>query len=312
MERRLGRGLGSLLGGSGRGNEPSEGPPPRDEGVTAEEPKREEERIPVDRIRPNPHQPRVHFDAEQLEELVASIRQHGVLQPICVREADGGGYELISGERRWRSAKIVGLERIPAVVRQGVSDDQMLELALVENVQRQDLDAIEKAKGYRDLMVRLGKTQKEVADQVGKKRSTVANHLRLLDLPAPVQDGISKGLLSMGHARALLGLGKDTRGVLKLFEKAVRENLSVRQVEEAVKQSSRAGVDQGGATKNKEATQTPAWVKEIESRIQNRLGIRCQLRNPGKAYRGQIVLHYHDRAELDRLIDQLAPEELLE
>ena len=304
MERRLGRGLGSLLGGGQRSEEPeAQALEPILE--TGPAPQRE---IALDQIQPNPHQPRQRFDPEQLEELVSSIRNHGVLQPVCVRQVAVDRFELISGERRVRSAGIAGLSMIPAVVRADVDDDQMLELALVENVQRQDLDAMEKARGYQDLMTRLGKTQQEVADKVGLKRSTVANHVRLLELPPPVQDGVSKNLISMGHARALLGLGSNTRAILRLFEKTVREYLSVRQVEQAVKE---AGSEERGEKPVSSAPASVPWVREIESRMQTLLGTRCQVKNAPRGYKGQIVLHYHDRAELDRLINVLAPSEEL-
>ena len=306
MERRLGRGLGSLLGGTPAKEEEPIAEIPRPEVADTPIAPRE---LPLAQIHPNPHQPRVRFDKEQLEELVASIRNHGILQPICVRPVGEKRYEIISGERRWRSAGEVGLESIPVVIREDVDDDQMLELALVENVQRQDLDAIEKAKGYKDLMDRLGKTQQDVAERVGLKRSTVANHLRLLELPPPVQDGVSRGLLSMGHARALLGLGDDTRTMLRLFEKTVRENLSVREVEQAVKD---AGKKAPEAKVKAAKPAPPAWVKEIETRIQTDLGSRTQVKNSPRGYKGQIVLHYHDREELDRLIERLAPQDELE
>ncbi len=188
MEKRLGRGLGSLLGTSS----PAEAPK-----ATSE--------LAVDQIRPNPFQPRRHFEPSALEELAQSIRQHGLLQPIVVRAA-ASGFELISGERRLRASKLAGRTTIPAIVRPNVTDKDLLELALVENVQRQDLDAIERALGFRRMQDELAMTQEAVADRVGLKRSTVANHLRLLDLPQTVQEGIAKGLISMGHARALLAV----------------------------------------------------------------------------------------------------------
>ncbi|MBM3988030.1 MAG: ParB/RepB/Spo0J family partition protein, partial [Planctomycetes bacterium] len=185
MERRLGKGLSSLLGG-------------RVEGATSQE-------LALALIDPNPFQPRVTMDPAGLEELRDSISNHGILQPIVVRKLDGR-YQIISGERRWRAARLAGLERIPAVLREVVSDNEMLELALVENVQRRDLDPLERARGFKALMEGLGITQEAVAIKVGLKRATVANHMRLLELPEKVQQAVGKGLLSMGHARALLGL----------------------------------------------------------------------------------------------------------
>src|SRR5262249_13839390 len=156
-------------------------------------------------IRPNPFQPRRHFDEASLSDLAQSLKTHGVLQPIVVRTSPAG-FELIAGERRWRAARIAGLARLPALIRTEVSDREMLELALVENLQREDLDAIERAQGFRAMIQSLSLTQEQVAERVGIQRASVANHLRLLDLPAPVQDAVSKGLLSMGHAKAILAL----------------------------------------------------------------------------------------------------------
>src|SRR5262249_35963689 len=159
------------------------------------------------------------FDPQALEELASSLKAHGFLQPIVVRRA-AGGYEVISGERRLRAAKLADIRDVPVLVRDDVSDRDMLELALVENVQRQDLDAIERAQGFQALMDSLQMTQEQVAVKVGLKRSTVANHLRLLELPEPVQDAIRTGLLSMGHARAMLGVS-DRPACLKLMERTV-------------------------------------------------------------------------------------------
>jgi len=212
MERRLGRGLGTLLGDSTAVAEP--------EGA---------QDLPIQAIRPNPHQPRKHFAEDALRDLAVSLKQHGFLQPIVVRPT-GSEYEIIAGERRWRAAKLAGLERIPALVRADVTEAQLLELALVENVQREDLDAIERALGYRAMMVSLSLTQEEVARKVGLQRATVANHLRLLDLPQEVQVALAKGLISMGLARALLAIeSKELQA--STLARITREGLSVRQVE---------------------------------------------------------------------------------
>src|SRR5205814_6451710 len=211
-----GRGIGSLLGQS----------------IADEAPKGS---LPLDQLRPNPHQPRKTFDAAALEELAESVRGHGVLQPIVVRPA-GVAYEIVSGERRWRAAKAAGHAAVPVSVRADITDDQMLELALVENVQRQDLDAMERAQAFRQMMEALNITQEQVAEKVGLKRSTVANQLRLLDLPSQAQEAIRRGLLSMGHARALLGLS-DPQKVLSFVERIARDDLSVRQVEKLVRES---------------------------------------------------------------------------
>ncbi len=289
MERRLGRGLGSLLGGS----DPLE----RQEQVRE---------LPLDAIRPNPHQPRRTFDPVALEELRDSIRRHGILQPIVVRPAgrdqEGRSFEIVSGERRWRASQMAGVHSIPVTVRE-VDSDQMLELALVENLQRQDLDAIERATGYQQMMKSLNVTQEQVAEKVGLKRSTVANHLRLLELPPAAQDAVRRNLISMGHARALLGLTDPAR-VLGLVERIGREELSVREVERLVREAGRV-TSQGKVVMQPQAAPAP-WVRELETRLREQLGTAVQVRNaPG--YRGQIVIEYFDRKDLDRLCQRLAP-----
>jgi ParB family chromosome partitioning protein len=284
MERRLGRGLGALLS-------PEPVPPgPRTE-------------VPLSKIRPNPFQPRKTFAPEALAELESSIRLHGVLQPVVLRSAPGG-YELIAGERRFRASQAIGLQSIPAVVREGVSDQTMLELALVENLQRADLDPIEKAKGFRQLLDQ-GLTQDQVAEKVGLQRSTVANFLRLLELSEAVQKVVTEGLLSMGHARALLGLA-DARRQEELCALVVRRGLSVRDVELRVRELQ-------GRTREAKATvapPAPPWVREMETRMRGHLGTKVQVRN-GEGYQGQIVIEYHGRDDLDRLYGLLAPKKTL-
>lgn len=287
-QRRLGRGLGSLLGGSA----PSVGA--ASESVTE---------IALDRIVPNARQPRKHFDPVHMEELVASIQRHGVLQAIVVRPL-GDRYELVSGERRTRAARVAGRTTIPAVIRTDIADDQMLELALVENVQRQDLDAIERAQAFREMMSALSLTQEQVADMVGLKRSSVANLLRLLDLPEAVQSAVQRGLISMGHARALAGLpqGEDQLGLLN---RIVREEMSVRDAEKAV--AERIRPKGGNVLAGGEVTPaTPPWVKELEGRLREALGTKVSLHNqPG--FKGSIEIEYYNRGDLERLLERLAP-----
>ena len=287
MERRLGRGLGSLLSDSAVPSSPSDRP----------------SEIPISKIQPNPYQPRQSFSPEALKELQASIKLHGVLQPVVVRAVDGG-FELISGERRWRACQALGLLAVPAVVREGVSNDAMLELALVENLQRADLDPIEKAKGFQKLLER-GMTQEQVAARVGLQRSTVANHLRLLDLDDGVQKALVEGLISMGHAKALLGLAGPARQA-ELCAVIARKGLSVRETELRVREL------QGRSERLKETVvvQAPAWVREMESRMRNHLGTKVQVKN-SEGYRGHVVIEYHGREDLDRLYALLAPKKTL-
>ncbi|MCP3917895.1 MAG: ParB/RepB/Spo0J family partition protein [bacterium] len=294
MERRLGRGLGSLLGGETAAAEVGE---PRPEAGGAVE-------IPLTQVRPNPNQPRKAFDSDQLEELRDSILAHGILHPICVRRVDGG-YEIISGERRWRAARLAGLRRIPATVREDVDEDTMLELALVENVQRQDLNPLEKADGYREMMTRLGLTQEQVAAKVGLRRSSVANHIRLLDLPREAQDAVAAGLISMGHGKALLSAKKPAQA-LELLKEAVRKDLSVRELE----LRARRGAMPAARGEARPAREIEPWAKEVEARIRERLGVRVRVQN-GEGFRGQIVLQYGDRETLDRICEALAPRDEL-
>jgi len=305
MEKRLGRGLGSLLGGT-RPTPELESQPEAARGPLEE--------IALVDIRPNAAQPRRVFEAEGLQELRDSIRIHGVLQPIVVRRTDSG-YELIAGERRWRAARLAGLDRIPALVRGDVEDSEMLELALVENVQRHDLNAVEKARGFRLMVDQLSLTQAEVAAKVGLKRATVTNHLRLLELPETVLEGVGAGLISMGHARALLGAGSP-EDQIRLMERIAREGLSVRQTEGAVQGQSPPGRDpQGERREPGTPAEPPAgseepWVTELQRRIQIALGVKVAIQNR-EGYKGRIVLEYYGREELDRLLDALAPREAL-
>lgn len=285
MERRLGRGLSSLLSSETRADESSV-------------------EIPVEQIRPNPFQPRKVFDAQGLEELSSSLRRHGLLQPIVLRKGPEG-YELIAGERRWRAARLAGWKAIPAVVRDGVASEQMLELALIENVQRRDLDPMERAEGYRGLMESLGLTQEEMAQRVGLQRATVTNHLRLLELAEAVQDGVRAGLLSMGHARALLGI-EDADGQVALMKQIVKAGLSVREVERRVRSAKKPASE--AATTLRPAK--PPWALSWERKLRDSLGTKVAL-NPGANHRGQIVIDYFDRDDLDRLLERLAPQRTL-
>ncbi len=295
MERRLGRGLGTLLSAH-----PVSAETTRTAESKAPEPHAE---IAIARIRPNPFQPRKTFAATELNELQSSIQQHGILQPVVLRSTPGG-YELIAGERRWRASQALGRKTIPAIVREGVSDQSMLELALVENLQRSDLDPIEKARGFQQLLDQ-GLTQDEVARQVGLQRSTVANFLRLLELSESVQKTVTQGLITMGHARALLGL-TDRRRQDELCALVVRRSLSVRDVERRVREL------QGRETSQKTtlAPPPPPWVRDMEARMRTHLGTKVQVRN-GEGYQGQIVVEYHGREDLDRLYALLAPKKLL-
>ncbi len=290
MERRLGRGLGTLLGDPLAGRDLLE--------------------IDIEHIRPNPHQPRRTFDPAGLEELRQSIQEHGVLQPVVLRRAlAGGGYELVSGERRWRAARLAGLGTIPATLRGEVTDQEMLELALVENLQRQDLDPIERARGFKALMESSGMTQEGVSAKVGLRRSTVANHVRLLDLPDQAQDAVANSLVTMGHARALLGL-PEQGAILQLLEATVREDLSVRELERRVREASQTSPRRQRETFTPKAkadrSGLPAWAVELERRLRESLGTKVVLQ-PTRNESGRIVIEYFNRADLDRVCEKLTP-----
>lgn len=314
MEKRLGRGLGSLLSSKTATPAPKAASGARTSPATSTtaatpapaEPKAigEGTELPLDRIRPNPHQPRERFAPEALEELKASIQVHGVLQPIAVRKV-ADGYEIIAGERRWRASQALGRATIPAVVRESVEDREMLELALIENLQRADLDPIEKAHGFRDLLER-GLSQEQVAARVGLQRSTVTNFLRLLELSEPVQKAVTEGLITMGHARALLGLS-DPRRQQELCAMIARKGLSVRDVERRVRELQGRTAD---ASAKAVTPASPPWVRDMESRIRTHLGTKVQVRN-GEGYRGQIVIEYHGREDLDRVYAILAPRKMV-
>ena len=296
MERRLGRGLESLLGGDASGAQE-----PRGLGGGPAT-------LPLVQVRPNPGQPRKVFETGALEELRDSISRHGVLQPICVRPAEGG-YEIVAGERRWRAARMAGLTEIPAIVLEGTDRELLLEVALVENLQREDLHPIEKAHAFRELQQSCNLTQAQVAERVGMKRATVTNHLRLLDLPDEAQEAVAAGLITMGHAKALLSL-KEPGPIRAALVKAVKEELSVRQLERHVAPDE--GPTPSGQPEAQQAKggRIPPWVHELEGRMRDTLGTRVSIQNrPG--FKGQIVIRYHDREELDRLCAQLAPADTL-
>jgi ParB family chromosome partitioning protein len=249
------------------------------------------------------------MDPSGLEELRDSILQHGLLQPVVVRRLPEGSYQLIAGERRWRASRLAGLQRIPAVIKSGVSDDEMLELALVENVQRRDLDPLERARGYKAMMDQLALTQDAVAAKVGLKRSTVANHVRLLDLPAAAQEALAKDLIGMGHARALLGLA-DPKQLQALLEETVRGDYSVRETERRVREIAAPARSASAAPAVLPAPTNPPWLRDLEARLRARFSTKVSVVN-AEGYRGRVVIEYYNRADLDRISAILAPKDTL-
>jgi ParB family chromosome partitioning protein len=246
--------------------------------------------IPVSEVDANPFQPRADFDKAQLEELKQSILSTGILQPIVVRPA-GERYQVVVGERRLRAAKELGLERIPALVRQ-TGDGELLELALIENVQRADLNPMEKAKAFRRLMQEFGLTQEQVAQRVSQERSTVANFVRLLELPKEVQDHVSRGSISMGHARALLTIADGVKQ-RELAERVAKEGVSVRDVERLI---ARGEPPMRRASRREKSPQ----VRSLEDRLKRHLGTRVSI-SEGKN-RSRLVIEFYGTEDFDRLM----------
>lgn len=300
----LGRGLGALLSGGGAAASTAAAPtvpgpaavpapvapaPPSGPAVR---------KVPLSRIRPSPLQPRKDFPAEALEDLAASIREQGIVQPLLVRGV-GDHLELIAGERRWRAAQLAGLTEAP-VLERAATDAEVLELALIENLQRENLNAVEEALGYQELATRFGLTQDEVARKVGKSRAAVANALRLLRLPEPVQLALREARLSVGHAKVILGLA-DSVQQLAVARRVEAEGLTVRQTEELVARLT-AGPKTPAASTPTAAPRDP-HVSDLEGRLRERLGTRVALRY--KAGRGAVEIRFTSDDELNRVLDVL-------
>jgi ParB family chromosome partitioning protein len=263
--------------------------------------------IPLSQIRPNPLQPRKEFKPEELADLEASLRVSGLLQPVTVRPAPrGGGFELIAGERRFRAAQRIGWAEIPAIVKD-VDDRMLLSLAMVENLQRADLNPIEEAEGYEQLIRDFSLTQQEVADIVGKDRSTVANTLRLLALPATVRRLVWDGQLTVGHARALLGIGDEAR-IAELAREVVAQGLSVREVERRVRENVRSGPKKsgaaGGAPVAGATDARSAEVRHLEDQLRKHLGTDARIVQSGKE-RGELRIPFYSADDFERLLDLL-------
>lgn len=286
MTRRpLGRGLGALLSAEGTAAAPEES-----------------YEISIDLIDPSSLQPRTVFDDAKLEELAKSINANGVVQPVLLRRK-GGRFELIAGERRWRAAQLAGLTKIPAVV-QNVSDDRVLEIALIENIQREDLNPIEEARAYRKLIETLGLTQETVAERVGRDRSYVTNYLRLLKLPDDIQDLLQSGRISTGHARTLLGaVHHDIQR--RIARKVIEQDLSVRATEQMVRKAGEAATREPAAKAR--THEVDANVRAAESKLRRKFGTRVRIVQTQGSSAGRIELEFYNQADLNRLYDLLAP-----
>jgi ParB family transcriptional regulator, chromosome partitioning protein len=280
-KRGLGRGLDALIGR----------PEPK-----PDEPVRT---LPVASLHPNRFQPRTHFDESAIEDLVASIRAQGIIQPLVVTP-EGEGYAIIAGERRWRAARKAGLEAVPVVVRQVTDDRELLELALVENLQRSDLNPIEEAEAYAALQEKFGLSQEEVAGRVGKARTTVTNSLRLLRLPDEVLDLLREGRLTAGQARPLLAI-EGPEEQIRLADRAVRDGLSARDLERL------AAEPQPDEKPKPKKPDRPVEVHTAaaEERLTRRLQTRVEIKRQGQGGRGQLRIHFHSEEELMRLFDVL-------
>jgi ParB family transcriptional regulator, chromosome partitioning protein len=252
--------------------------------------------VKIKDLRPNPYQPRKTFDPEAIEELKQSILEHGILQPLIVRKSIKG-YEILAGERRYRAAKEAKLETVPVVVRE-FNEQQMMELALLENLQREDLTPIEEANAYQALMTQLNLTQEQLAKRLGKSRPHIANHLRLLSLPKPIQQLISEGKLSMGHGRALLGLKKKEK-MQAVVEKVLKEQLNVRQLELMVQQLNQ-NVPRETSKSNKEKD---VFIRERESYLTEKFGTAVKIKRNKK--KGKIEIEFYSQDDLERILELL-------
>jgi ParB family chromosome partitioning protein len=283
----LGRGLGALIPTG-----------PAEEELTGAR----LEELPLDSIEPNPRQPREVFDEQALAELVASIQAVGVLQPVVVRETEPGRYQLIMGERRWRACREADLSVIPAIVRE-TSDDAMLRDALLENLHRQQLNPLEEAAAYQQLLEEFGATHEELADRIGRSRSHVSNTLRLMNLAPAVQRRVAAGVISAGHARALLALD-DTEAQDRLAARIVAEGLSVRAVEEIVALGAAQRPARAGRTRQPQAPELAAMSERLSDLLETRVSVDMGRR------RGKLVVEFASVEDLERIVGQIAPQAL--
>ncbi|MFO8057957.1 MAG: ParB/RepB/Spo0J family partition protein [bacterium] len=293
-KKALGRGLDALIPGGGEGPAGGEEGPPgggdADQGIVY---------IKLEKINAGRFQPRSEFDEESLAELAESIKSQGILQPLLVRSRQDKGYELIAGERRLRAARQAGLEQIPAVVRE-VDDKTALELSLVENIQREDLDPLEEAEAYKKLITEFGYTQEALSERVGKERATVANLLRLLRLPQEIKEDLREGRISSGHARALLSAESETV-MRKLRDQIVEKGISVRETEERARGKSDKSSKKSSGKKEK---QQDVHLKKMEDALVRALGTKTRIVTKGKG--GEIQIQFYSMDELDRIYRMLA------
>lgn len=283
----LGKGLEALLPDSNTDQ------PPAGTGLVS---------VPVARIVPNADQPRKRFDDDSIAELAASIQRHGIIQPLVVEQDGSGGYRIIAGERRWRAATLAGLSEVPAIVKE-FGREKRLEVALVENVQREDLNPIDEAEAYRQLMEATGLTQDQVAERVGKSRPAVANALRLLGLPVDAMEALRSGAISAGHARAILSAVNPADRQI-ILRRAIDEGISVREAEALATSCNRGGRAAGKSPRHHEASRLDPDVATIEQGLIGRLGTKVAIK--GDASRGTITIEYYSMDDLDRVYGIIA------
>ena len=287
-KRAMGRGLGAILSAESKAVQSATDAGAKDLVGNIVE-------IPIEDIYPNANQPRTHFDEKALQELAESIKVLGIIQPITVRK-DGAKFEIISGERRYRASKMAGLKEIPAYVRL-VNDQELLEMALVENIQREDLDAIEVALTYQRLLEEIGLTQEALSQRVGKERSTITNSIRLLKLNPDVQQAIRNGDISAGHGRAILSL-ENPEDQLALFKQIVNNRLSVRQAEEAAKHFK----SPKEISSSKEPKTLPNNLRRAEKTLADTLALKVEIKSSAKGDKGKIVLNFDNEEELEKIL----------
>jgi len=288
----LGRGLGALIPQRSPSPDATQAPTAAEPAIARHAGELVVQRIPVDRIDPNPHQPRTHFDHNALEDLVSSIKEHGILQPLVVTEKPDGRYELIVGERRLRAAKIADFDAVPAIVR-SATEQQKMELALIENVQRADLNPIEEAHAYLRLQEEFGLTQDQVGERVGKSRPQVANIIRLLQLPEEIQRALAEQRISASNARTLLSLPTDEER-MGMFDALLKGNFTVRQTEARVPHH-----------RSRRVTESDPNLAAIENRLRDALGTKVKVTRDARG-EGEVRIQYYDDEDLNAIADRIA------
>lgn len=258
-------------------------------------------KIAVDKMVPGAYQPRKHFDKILLEELATSIKENGLIQPITVRKRPAGGFEIIAGERRWRASQLAGLHEVPAIIKT-VTDKEALQLAIIENVQREDLDPIEEAESYQRLMTEFGYSQQEVSERVGKERSTVANALRLIQLPNELKEMLADKMLSVGHAKSLLSVADKSMQV-KLAKECAAKGWSVRALENEIKAKTKSNAKAQEEAKGLNMDVASKLAHELADQIQKKLGTKTEISY--KSGKGQVILHFYSDEQLNQIYEKL-------